>query len=281
VAYMRIGLTPDWMAQGLRIQLHRRLMGRARAIIAVADSVAADTARRFNLDAKRITVIPNAVDPARVKPLRSRGEVRSSLGVPEDAAIVLFAGALNEEKNPLAVVEIAVRVRREVPGTIFLIAGEGPERARLEQRIEACLSERAVIMLGARGDLPDLMNASDALVCTSRTEGLPGLLIEAGLLGLPVVGFDVGGVSEVVVDGSTGLLAPPGDLDLISKQLVRMLSDETLTAELAERAESRCKDRFDIAPVARRYRSLYESLAAGIEWHPEEIASPTYEETTS
>lgn len=281
VAYRRIGLSPDWMAHGFRIRLHRTLMGRARMIVAVAQAIATETSDRFGMPADRITLIPNAVDSARVKPLRNRIETRASLGVPAHAPLVLFAGALNEEKNPLAVVDVARQVRRELPDAVFLIAGEGPDRGRLEQQIETSLGDRAMILLGTRTDLPDLMGAADALVCTSRTEGLPGLLIEAGMIGLPVVGFDVGGVSEVVVDRSTGLLAPPGDGDRLSMQLVSVLADKELAAELGERATARCRGMFDIGPVADRYRSLYEALAAGTRWIPEGVASTTYEETTS
>ena len=281
VVYRRIGLSPDWMAQGFRIRLHRMLMGRAHAIVAVAQAVAAETAGRFGIPADRITVIPNAVDSARVEPRRGRMETRASVGVPDGVPLVLFAGALNDEKNPLAAVDVACRVIRELPQTVFLVAGEGPERGRLEQRIEASLSDRTMILLGSRTDLPDLMGAADALVCTSRTEGLPGLLIEAGMNGLPVVGFDVGGVSEVVVDGSTGLLAPPGDRDLLATQLVDVLADKEFAVDLGERATARCRGMFDIGPVASRYRSLYEALATDTRWNPDGITSPTYEETIS
>jgi len=280
VAYRRIGLTPDWMARGLRIRLHRMLIGRAQAIVAVADAVAEETMDQFGIAADRVTVIPNAVDSGRVRSLRSRSETRGSLGVADDAPVVLFAGALNEEKNPLAVVDVALQVVRELPEVIFLVAGEGPHRRSLEERIRASHSDH-VILLGPRTDLPDLMAASDALVCTSRTEGLPALLIEAGFVGLPVVGFDVGGVSEVVADGSTGLLVPPGDKDRLSAQLVSVLKDKRLARTLGEGAAARCERMFEIGPIADHYRALYAALAAGSRWNSAEFASFVYEEKTS
>ncbi len=107
------------------------------------------------------------------------------------------------------------------------------------------------------------MAAADVLLLASRTEGMPGTLIEAGLSGLPVVAPDIAGVPEVVRHGDTGLLAAAGDLDGLRAHVASLLRDVGTRRDMGERARRWCRGRFDIARVAPGYLRLYERLVGG------------------
>ena len=173
---------------------------------------------------------------------------------------MLFAGALTDEKDPLELIEVARRVCDELPDVTFVVAGEGPLSNELSSAVAAAGLGDKVKLVGARTDLPDLMVASEALVMTSRTEGIPGVAIEAGLSRLPVVAYGVGGVPEVVVDEDTGLLTSHGDTRGLSDRLIRTLGDRSLADGLGAKANARCLELYTIEKSGAHYLDLFSRL---------------------
>jgi len=133
-----------------------------------------------------ITIITNAVDSDRLKPTRSRDDVRASLGLKASDVAVLFLARLSEEKRPLRAVEAA----RKLPdGFVLLLAGDGPQA---ESVAKAAYGNPRVRLLGKRDDVGDVLSASDLSVSLSRTEGFGLSIAEAMLAGVPMVATPVG-----------------------------------------------------------------------------------------
>lgn len=262
VVYRRIGMAPAGILRGPRRAAHGALMRRASHVVAVSEAVREETIRTFGLAPGRIATIPNAVDPERLRPDRSRAETRAALGIPAEAVVVLSLGALSWEKDPLAALAVTAPLLRA--GTAFhLFAGDGPLRAELEQQVRReGLGERARV-LGSRPDVGTVLAASDLLVLASRAdgmEGMPATVIEAGFAGLAVAAYGVAGVPEVVVDGVTGLVCRPGDRIALTGALADLAGDEARRRRLGEAASIRCRERYAIAEVAPLYIRLYERL---------------------
>lgn len=253
-------MTPEWMAGPLRKRGHGFIIRRARTVVAVAEATARELTEEFGVAPSSIELIGNAVDERRVRSSADPQEVKSRLHLDGEAQVVLFAGALTDEKNPLELVEIVVRVTEVLPKTTFLVAGDGPLTNELTSAVASAGLGDRVKLLGSRTDLPDLMQASAALVMTSRTEGIPGVAIEAGLSRRPVVAYGVGGLPEVVVDGKTGLLAPAGDAQGLSELLIRILTDPSAAEMLGDRALARCRELYEIKRSAALYLDLYTHL---------------------
>jgi len=261
VIYRRIGSTPRSLARGPRRRLYRRLMGRAARVVAVAEAVREETMEVFGLPAGKVVTIPNAVDAVRLAATRGRGEARRALGLPADAEVVLSLGALTWEKDPLGHVRVAGQVLAERPRAWHLVVGNGPLRGAVEAAVGGNGAGARVRLLPARDDVGDLLAASDVLLFASCSEGMPATVIEAGMAGLPVAGYAVAGVSEVVESGTTGLLAPPGDVERLRAHLAGLLADAGRRQALGAAARERCLARFDIAAVAPRYLDLYRAVA--------------------
>lgn len=261
VLYRRIGSAPPWARHGLRLQAHRRLLRRADVIVAVAESVKRELVSLFGVREEDVEVVPRGVDPARLRPTRSREEVRRALGIDADASVVLSLGALNWEKDPLTHLEITLPAI-DSGRAVHVFAGDGPLRGELAAAVARERVEEGVRILGARSDVGDLLAASDVMLLASRTEGMPGCLIEAGMAGLPSVAFDVAGVTEVIEDGRSGLVRSRGDVGGMREALQALLSDPVLRASMGEQARLRC-ERFDIARVALRYEDIYRRMREG------------------
>ena len=260
VVYRRIGSTPPWMAGGVRRAGHGAIMRRAERVVAVSEATRAETTDIFRLDAGRVVTIPNGVDVQRATPLTERTTARAGLDIDPSAPVVISVGAFTEEKDPGAQVRIALRVLERRPEAVFLMVGDGPLAARTQGAVTAAGMDRSIRLLGTRADVPDLLFASDVLLLASRTEGMPGILIEAGIAGLPAAAYALAGVPEVVEDGRTGVLAPPGDVAALAAGVLKLLDDEAARRAMSEAARARCTERFDIRAVAATYRSLYDEL---------------------
>jgi glycosyltransferase involved in cell wall biosynthesis len=204
----------------------------------------------------RTRVLPNGVpaDRCPVPDAAARAAARTRLGLPAGVPVVAAIGALSAEKR----VADAIDAVAAVEGAHLLVAGDGPERPALEPRAAATLGERAHFA----GVLPgpaDALAAADVVVSCSRTEGMPGVLIEAGLSGRPAVATDVGGVAEIVRDGETGVLVRPGDVDGLTAALVRALAERS---GLGAAARAHCLATFEIGVVADGWADLLRTLGA-------------------
>jgi glycosyltransferase involved in cell wall biosynthesis len=254
LVYRNIGDPRYWAggsARRLRVSLFLR---RAHAVV-VLDAASADAImERHGIRASRICVIPTGV-PAAQFPLVDaprRGAARRRLGYADDDRIVAYIGALSGEKD----VGAAVLAVAALPGVRLAIVGDGPQRRSVTAAARG-LAPGRIDFLGPVVDPALTLAAADVLVLPSRTEGIPAVLIEAGLSGLPVVATDVGGVREVVVPGQTGLLVAAGDTAALTGALRRALANGH---GMGAAARERCLARFEMANIAARWDDLLGRL---------------------
>jgi glycosyltransferase involved in cell wall biosynthesis len=260
IVYRSIGLVAPWATRGVRRLAWAGLARRADRTVVVAEAVARQVMEVFGLLPSKVVRIPNAVDAGRLRPSRPARETRAALGIPAEVPLVISVGALTWEKDPLGQLEVAERILGAVPDAVYLLVGAGPLDRRVRTRVvERGLRDR-VRLLGARTDVADLLAASDVLVLASSIEGMPASVIEAGMAGLPVAAYAVAGVPEVVEDGVTGRLVPPGDAGALAGATIALLGNAAAQVEMGGAARVRCTTRFDIGAVAPSYLELYERL---------------------
>jgi glycosyltransferase involved in cell wall biosynthesis len=257
IVYRRIAEAPLRIRRGPRRAVYSNLMRRPDRIVAVAEAIRRETIEVFRVPAERVVTIPRGVDARRLEPTRTRDEIRRELGIASDARVVLSLGALVWEKDPLAHLEV---LKRLGPDVTHVFAGDGPLRSDLEMAIAREVLRDRALVLGSRSDIGDLLVASDVMLLASRSEGMPGCLIEAGMAGVPVVAYSVAGVPEVVEQGRTGVLVPPGDLDGLARETHRLLGDAEERRRMAGAARMRCR-MFDIQEIAPRYLDIYRRTA--------------------
>ena len=261
IVYKRISLALPHVRRGLYRATYSALIRRAARVVAVADVVRREMITTFRIPPDRVVTIPNGRDARRLQGARAREDVRRELGIAPEAPAILSLGALSWEKDPLVQVDAAARVLADVPDAVHLVAGDGPMREEVEGAVRSHALDGRALVLGSRADAADLLSASDVMLMASRTEGMPGSLIEAGMAGLPVVAYAVGGVSEVVEHGVTGLLVPPGDIEALTDALLQLVKDGAARRAMGRAAQQRCRSNFDIRVVAPRYVQLYREVA--------------------
>ena len=234
----------------------RRLRVGAYLKGASASVVFSDVARLWMLQAhripaERVVVIPNgrSADHFRVPSSKERQRARRLFGISTATRVVALVGALSVEKRP---VEAAKAVLAQ-SNTTLIVAGDGPQSPALAALGREHLGR--VVLLGAIDDVRPVLWASDAIVLASLTEGLPGVLIEAGMCGVPAAAVDVGFVSDIVT-ASTGTLA--GALKELPQAVAAVLDRRQ---ELGPAAREHCANRFEMEHVASNWCSVLMSVA--------------------
>ena len=255
--YRSIGDPRAWSSTGLRRVRTTLLLRRARLVTVLWPGAADALAEQHGVRQERVRVVPNGVPAQRFPRVDAarRAAARERLGIPADAPVVACIGSLTPEKDVAA----AVTALSGLPDVQLLVAGDGPDRTALEQQAAAACPGR-VRFLGSVDDVTAVLATSDAVVLPSRTEGMPGVLVEAGLSGLPVVATDVGAVPEVVVDGRTGVLVPPGDPAALREAVATVLAGP---AGMGAAARQHCLARFEIGVVAATWAGVLDEIAGG------------------
>jgi glycosyltransferase involved in cell wall biosynthesis len=203
---------------------------------------------------RRLVVIPNGI----ALPRESPAPVDDDPG----EFPILFAGRLDEQKDPLFVLDVAERIARHWKSDLpphFYVAGSGPLAGRVQAGIAARGLGDRVTMLGWVPDLTAQYARARVIFLPSRWEACGLVLIEAGARGCPAVATRVEGVPEVIRDGVNGLLFEQGDVDGACGQLARLAGDEALRVRLGERARADARGR-DAAAMTARYLDLYRGL---------------------
>jgi glycosyltransferase involved in cell wall biosynthesis len=157
-------------------------------------------------------------------------------------------------------IRAVAEVRQTQPQVRLVFVGDGPLRVNLEALVfELGLSDR-VHFTGQRADVARLLGAFDIFVLPSLREALPIAVIEAMAVRLPVVAGRIGGIPEVVEDGTTGCLVPPGDGAALAAVLERLVADPALVARLGAAGQARVQSQFTVEQMVRRVEHLYDEL---------------------
>lgn len=251
-----------WSFEGkpLRRFLDRHLIARrAAAFISVSRE---DRRRMIELEkipAERVVLVPNAI-PA---PARASGrDVREELGIAPGDPVVGTVCVLRPQKALDVLVRAVADLKLRHPHLKAVIAGDGPERAKLERLVAELGLESTVLMLGRRTDVPDVIRAFDVAVLSSDFEGTPLAVMEFMEAGKPIVATRVGGVPDLIDDGVHGRLVERQDPGKLAGAIEELLADDAAAAEMGWQARERRQREFDIDVVAARIGDLYASLYA-------------------
>lgn len=229
-----------------------RVVGNSQAVV--------DYYREAGVPAERLALIYSGIDgvePPQVDP----AEVRTSLGLPAQCPLVLFAGRLAAQKAVGDLIDALDLLQHVRPDLCGLIVGEGPLRMQLEDRAHAYRLDQNVRFLGHREDVPRLLAASDVLVLPSLYEGLPNVVLEAMQARKPVVATAAPGTAEAVIDQETGLLVPVHSPPALAEAIRKVIENPALAHRLGEAGRTRVETHFRAEEMVLQFGTLYEHLA--------------------
>ncbi|HOJ20024.1 MAG TPA: glycosyltransferase family 4 protein [Armatimonadota bacterium] len=246
-----------------------RWLGRLATRVIAISSAVADQVASWGVARERIVTLPNGIDPEAFRPDEdARMRLRSELGIPPEAFVVAAVGQIVPWKSHHVLLDAVGRLRRAPEGVEIrcLIAGadlfgDHPDyEALLRARAMQPDLRGAVTFLGHRTDVTAVYNACDAFALPSRREPFGRALVEAMACGKPCIACNEAGPAEIVADGETGLLVPPGDAGALAVAIDRLRRDAALAACLGEAGRARALAEYTEATTAARTASLYREL---------------------
>ncbi len=228
------------------------------AVIAVSQEMKRDIIRCYGLPSRRVTVIHNGVDPAKYRP-RDGSDAVAKYRVRKP--FVFFVGRLSRQKGVFDLVEAMGSVPE---GTSLVLATGKPDTPQIVEELRHALaSTENVVWIPEMLEDPDLVglyNEAAVFACPSIYEPFGIINLEAMACETPVVASRVGGIKEVVVDGETGLLVPPGNPIRLGRALARLLEDPKLAARMGRAGRRRVLAQFTWDRIAEKTLKLYRSL---------------------
>jgi len=243
------------------VELPNRLLAPVTdAFIAVAEPHGRYLAEHEGCPASKVRVVPNGVDPQRFHPRWPKETLRDELGLSPTAPVVGIVAALRPEKRHDRFLHCAARILGHLPAARFLVVGDGPERRRLEALSTDLGLVHSVRFLGNRDDVPELLALMDMMLLTSEMEANPVSILEAMAAERPVVAPQVGSIGEIVIDGKTGRLFPPGDVEAAAAAVIELLSDKNRAAAMGRAGREAVLAHGSIDEMVRHWESLLSEI---------------------
>jgi glycosyltransferase involved in cell wall biosynthesis len=260
-----VSVSHGWTGVTLKVRLYealdRLVLRWMDAVVCVSEGQAVKV-RRTGATPERIHVIRNAValDKFVVSDPQYRAEMERLFPAPP-RYLVGAAGRLSPEKGFEKLIEAAALVVRERADVGFVVFGEGPLRAELTAHIAGQSLQARFVLAGFRDNLEQYLLHLDLAALSSYTEGLPVALLEAFAARVPAVATAVGGVPEVVTDGVSGRLVPPGDAAALAAGILDVLGDDDRRRQMGERGRRHVEEHFTFAAQSEQYQRLFQQLA--------------------
>lgn len=234
-------------------------------LVTISDRLREEIAGFGVADRAKISVIPLGfdLDPfLRASRERGHGRFRAALGFAEGDRAVGIVGRLVKIKNLPLFLDAAALARRQHPPLRFVVVGDGELRGELAAYAGARGLADRVSFVGWRRDMPEIYADLDAVVISSDNEGTPVSLIEAMAAGCPVIATAVGGVPDLIADGETGRLVPPGDAEALARAIGDLVEQPAAVRAMADRAQGAILERFRATRLVADIDGLYRRLLA-------------------
>ncbi len=241
------------------------LLRRTNAVVAISEAIARE-AVEAGFPREKVHAIPHGIDMSEYAPvsLDRKDSLRASLGLPADKLLVTYTGRLIEGKG-LETLFAAMKPLADVPRLHLVLVGSGQgqvisiEEKLRELALAPALAGR-VTFTGRVDNVAAYLQASDIFVFPTLDEALGMSAVEAQACGLPAVASRTGGVPDIVEDGVTGILVPPGEVEPLAAGLRRLIEDPALRSRYADAARRRTEAKFALETTVSRYADLFRSL---------------------
>lgn len=244
-------------------RLNRMLTGITDGFIACARQHAEYQVQQEKFPTDKVFLIPNGIDTDRfVFDADSRKQWRQRLGIGSVTPVVGIVAALRPEKNHDLFLRAAKLTVGQLPNAEFVIAGDGPERKRLERLAETLALKPKTHFIGSTSDIPGVLSMVDLFALTSHNEASPVSIMEALSCQRPVVATDVGSIDESVIEGKTGFLVLPGDAENMSDRWCRLLSDAQLASQIGDAGRNHIVANSSLQSMTDGYTQLIETTFA-------------------
>jgi glycosyltransferase involved in cell wall biosynthesis len=231
-------------------------------VIAVSEAVRIAEIDSSGISPDKVVTIYNGIDPStyNTTPEEVRAKIRNSFGIPEDVLLLGSIGRLDPAKGYNHLINTMKSLILKTSSVNLLIVGEGELEEPLEEQVHHNELSKEIKFAGLRNDIPEILSACDIIISSSLWEGLPNVVLEAMAAGKPVIATSVGGTPELVVNGETGLLVPPGNPEALENAILYLSDNSELQVCMGQAGRERVLNHFTIDQMVNKTEQLYQEL---------------------
>lgn len=245
-------------------QLTQWICNRWKVVFVGVSNAVVNSLKNCGIEPEKIFFIPMGVDSKRILDINVNLEkiekIKKDLQINNEQKVILSVGHLYKSKGHEDLIKVINKIKHKYPNVVLLIVGEGEMRSQIESLIKKLKIEENVKLLGARNDVPLLLNICEFFALLSWEDPFPGAMIEALAAGKPVVAYCAGGVPEIVKHNETGFLAEPRNIDSVVSFFDRLLSNQELVKEMGLNAKKDFMNRLSIEKTIEDLEKLYNIL---------------------
>ncbi len=265
LVYRNISILSVWLGKSrFKRKLYRWLFQQVDHITSVGYEAANDIGKTLLLPDSKITVIRRSVFSTTVNKAEAAAIIKHKYQWSAADRILFAAGSFSSEKNFSFLVEVMAQLCMQSKNIRLIIAGKGPEQEQIQQQIIEKGLQAFIILPGFEADLSTYYAAADVFVMCSKVEGVPGVILEAGLAATPAIANDTGGVKEVIQHGVTGILLPSLDVSSYVTTVLHLINNPALCTQLGEAARQFVTTAFNPEKNIETYINLYNRLTASV-----------------
>ena len=252
---------PDQKAliRNIRIRGEKYLTSKSNINISVSTSNQ-QTGKDY-ISSFQSVVINNGIDPKKFDPQKNFKDIRSEIGIKEDAILILFIARFTSHKQPLALIEAFAKALPQNNKIHLLMVGDGDQKEEAVQLIKNLSIENKITLQFFRQDVPDVLAAADIFVLPSLWEGLPIGLLEAMAMGKAIIASNVDGTKEIIRNNDNGILVETDNLvSNLAKEIAHLSQDAELRKKFSQNAIATVKEKYNAADMTGKIEKIYTSL---------------------
>lgn len=227
-------------------------------VTAVSHSLVTQTKDLLSIK-KEIEVVYNFVDEREYHKKEHAKELKDQFGVSEQEKVLIHVSNFRKVKRVQDVVYAFSKIQKEIPAKLFLV-GDGPEYYSIMKLIKELHLEEQILLLGKQENVSELLSIADLKLLLSEKESFGLVLLEAMACGVPCIGTNIGGIPEVIVDGQTGYICEPADIEDIADKSLKILTNPNLWKSFSENGLQRVHNHFQSQQIVDQYEKVYQEV---------------------
>lgn len=243
--------------------INRMVAGRQNRVVGISRWVSDFVRKVEEIDGSKVTTIHYGLSEA-CGDWKGESDPFEKLGIPRRRRVLVTLGRLTEQKGQIHLIRAMPKIIGRFPGVLLLMLGEGDLRPAYEAEIEKLGISDHVRLLGYVSPPDPILKSAEIFIHPSLWEGFGLVLLEAMSHEKPVVASRASAIPEIVADGETGLLVPPGDSDALAEAILRLLSHPEEARSMGARGRERLQSEFSVRKMVEETEALYRELLAGI-----------------
>lgn len=234
IVYRNISLAENWIRGRLRRSWGKWLFRRVAFVTSVSEQCATNLCRTYDFPTERTMVIRRGITKPQLDRSAARTELLERIDRTDspERQLLMHIGGFTQEKNQLGLLKVFKKLQNNRAHCLLVLCGDGPLLPEAMAKAESLGLTNSVFFLGRTPDAADLVGGADLFVLSSKIEGIPGVVLEAAIRGVPSVCFDVGGINEAVIDGETGRLIPAMDYSALQHAIETLLDNDDTRLKL-------------------------------------------------